>query len=118
MTTGRDEPESILLSEARLLAGDAPLSEGVTLRTVITESDVRAMSSMQDGVLADPVSEKMADALLHQLSLRGDTHLCVAEAAGLIVCAGRLEPVAGTDFAGIWAARHGPNGAAAASIGP
>lgn len=62
------EPESIMLGEARLLAVDAPLPEGVTLRIVTTEQDVRAMSAMQGEAFGDPVSEEMANALLHRLS--------------------------------------------------
>lgn len=96
------EPESIMLGKARLLAVDAALPEGVTLRTVTTESDVRAMRAMQAEVFGDPVSDEMANALLHRLSLKDGMQLWVAEAAGHIVSAGRLEPVAGTDFAGIW----------------
>lgn len=96
------EPESIMLGEARLLAVDAALPEGVELRTVTKESDVRAMSAMQDEVFGDPVSDEMATALLHRLSLNDGMQLWIAEAAGHIVSAGRLEPVAGTDFAGIW----------------
>jgi ribosomal protein S18 acetylase RimI-like enzyme len=96
------ERESIMLGEARLLAVDAALPEGVELRTVTTESDVRAMNAMQDEVFGDPVSDEMATALLHRLSLNDGMQLWIAEAAGHIVSAGRLEPVAGTDFAGIW----------------
>lgn len=97
-----DEPESIMIGEARVLATDVALPADVTLRTVSEESDVRAMSAMQDEVFGDPVSKEMADALLHRLSLNDGMQLWIAEAAGRIVSAGRLEPVAGTDFAGIW----------------
>ena len=97
-----DEPESIMLGELRALAVDVRLPEGVTLRPVTTEADVRAMSAMADEVFGDPVSQEMADALLRRLSLRDGMELWIAEAQGRIVCAGRLEPVHGTDFAGIW----------------
>ncbi|MEU5673905.1 hypothetical protein ABZ749_26850 [Micromonospora sp. NPDC047753] len=43
-----DEPESIMLGEARLLAVDVPLPDGVTLRRISEEADVRAMTAMQD----------------------------------------------------------------------
>lgn len=69
-----DEPESIMIGEAALLAVDVALPPGVTLRRVSSEADVRA-TRMQ---------------------------LWVAEVAGTIVSTGRLEPVAGTDFAGLW----------------
>lgn len=98
----RDEPESIMIGEARALAVDVPLPDGVTLRRVTAEVDVRAMSAAADEVFGDPVSEDMADALLHRLSLDDGMELWVAEAEGRIICTGRLEPVPGTDFAGIW----------------
>lgn len=97
-----EEPESIMLGEARALAGDVPLPDGVTVRRVTEEADVRAMTAMQDEVFGDPVSDDMADALLRRLALRDGMELWVAEADGRIVCAGRLEPVDGTEFAGIW----------------
>jgi hypothetical protein len=97
-----DEPESIMIGEARLLAVEVVLPEGVTLRRVIEEADVRAMTAMQDEAFGDPVSEEMADALLRRLALNDGMELWVAEAEGRIVSAGRLEPVHGTRFAGIW----------------
>lgn len=97
-----DLPESIMIGEARALSTDVPLPEGVTLRQVLTEPDVRAMSAMQDEVFGEPVSDQMANALLRRLAHDEGMELWVAEAEGRIISAGRLEPVPGTDFAGIW----------------
>ena len=97
-----DEPESIMIGEARLLAVDVPLPSGVTLRAVYEESGVRAMSAMQDLAFDEEVSPDAADALLRRLATADGMELWVAEAAGVIVSAGRLEPVAGTSFAGLW----------------
>jgi predicted N-acetyltransferase YhbS len=97
-----DERESIMIGEAERLAVDVPLPEGVTLRRVTAEADVRSMSAMQDEVFGDPPSDEQADALLRRLALDDGMELWVAEAGGTIVSAGRLEPVAGTQFAGIW----------------
>jgi hypothetical protein len=96
------EPESIMIGEARLLAGEVLLPEGVTLRRVTEEADVRTMTAMQDEVFGDPVSDDMADAMLRRLALDDGMELWIAEAEGRIVSAGRLEPVPGTSFAGIW----------------
>lgn len=96
------EPESIMLGEARMLAVDVPLPEGVTLRRVSEEADVRAMSAMQDEIFGDPVSDDMANALLRRLDRDDGMELWVAEAGGRIISAGRLEPVQATAFAGIW----------------
>lgn len=98
----QDEQESIMIGEAQALSIDVPLPQGVTLRRITDASDVRAMSAMQDEVFGDPVSNAMAEALLHRLSLGDGMELWVAEADGIIVSAGRLEPVEGTVFAGIW----------------
>ena len=96
------EPESIMLGEARALAVDVELPAGVALRCVTEEKDVRAMTAMAAVAFGDPGSDDMAEALLRRLSRRDGTELWVAEADGQVVSAGRLEPVHGTDFAGIW----------------
>jgi GNAT superfamily N-acetyltransferase len=99
-----DEPESIMVGEARRLAVDVRLPEPVTLRRISEEADVRAMTAMSADVFGDPVPEAVAvaDALLRRLSFDDGMQLWVAEADGQIVSAGRLEPVRGTEFAGIW----------------
>jgi hypothetical protein len=97
-----DEPESIMIGQARNLAVDVELPEGVTLRRVSNEADVRAMAAMQAEVFGDSESDPIADALLDRLSRGDEMELWIAEADGRVVSAGRLEPVQGTDFAGIW----------------
>jgi hypothetical protein len=97
-----EEPESIMLGEARALAVDVELPERVTLRTVTDEQDVRAMSAMTDEAFGQGVSVEIADAHLRRLARGDGMELWVAEADGQMVSAGRLEPVEGTDFAGIW----------------
>jgi predicted GNAT family acetyltransferase len=104
--TGRgftpDPPESIMVGEARLLAVDVELPMGVSLRRVSSATDVRAMCVMQDEAFGDRAAAEPAEALLLRLALGNGLELWVAEVEGRIVSAGRLEPVAGTDFAGIW----------------
>ena len=96
------ESESIMIGRAQLLDVDVPLPAGVILRRVAEEADVRAMAAMQDVVFDGIVSDQSATALLRRLALDDGMELWVAEAGGQIVSAGRLEPVAGTDFAGMW----------------
>lgn len=97
-----EEPESIMIGEARLLDVDVPLPPGVIVRIVNEENEVRELSAVQDEVFGDPVSAERADELLARLARGDGMSLWVAEAAGQVVSAGRLEPVPGTDFAGIW----------------
>lgn len=94
------EPESIMLGEAALLAQDLPLPDGVRLRSVTAPADVRAASAVADAVFGDPVSEERVEDQLARIAAGGE--LWVAERDGEILSTGRLEPVPGTEFAGIW----------------
>ena len=96
------EEESIMVGEAASLAVDVALPDQVRLRRVSDEPDVRATAAMQEDVFGDPESAHGAEDLLRRLALDDGMELWVAEAGGQIVSAGRLEPVSGTDFAGIW----------------
>jgi ribosomal protein S18 acetylase RimI-like enzyme len=98
----QEEAESIMIGEARLLAVDVTPPEGVHLRRVTSEPDVRALGRMQAEVFGGRFADDMADALLRRLRTGDGMELWVAEAGGEIVSCGRLEPVAGTEFAGIW----------------
>lgn len=97
-----DETESIMIGPARLLNMDVPLPPGVSLRRVSAERDIRAMTAMQDEVFGADVSDGNAEAILRRVAHDGGMQLWVAEHEGLIVSAGRLEPVPDTEFAGIW----------------
>ena len=95
--------ESVMMGEARALAVDVPLPAGVTIRRVCSEADVRRICAMQAEVFDSDPEDDNTEAILHQLALgQNDLELWVAEAAGMIVCAGRLEPIPGTVVAGIW----------------
>jgi predicted GNAT family acetyltransferase len=90
-----------MIGEAKMLDVNVQLPAGVTLRCVTEEADIRAMTAMESLVFGRPLDD-MADTLLRRLALKDGMQLWVAEAEGQIVSAGRLEPVAGTNFAGIW----------------
>jgi ribosomal protein S18 acetylase RimI-like enzyme len=98
----QEETESIMIGEARLLAVDVALPDGVRLRQVTSEPDVRAIGRMQEEVFGGRPADDTADGLLRRLGAGDGMELWVAEAGGEIVSCGRLEPVAGTGFAGIW----------------
>ncbi|HUA48542.1 MAG TPA: GNAT family N-acetyltransferase, partial [Solirubrobacteraceae bacterium] len=104
-----DEPESIMIGEANMLAVDVPLPAGVQLRRVTTDADVRAMCAMVAAVFGDPSSDEEADSLLRRLTFSDGMELWVAETQGQIISAGRLEPVRGSQFAGIWGGATRPD---------
>jgi len=97
----RDEPESIMVGFARLLDVDVPLPPGVVLRRITSEEDVRAMVAMQGAVFGGG-NDGMATSLLRRLADQDGMELWVAEFEGAIVSAGRLDPIADSDFASIW----------------
>ncbi|NHA67597.1 GNAT family N-acetyltransferase [Phycicoccus flavus] len=96
------EAESVMMGPAEPLTAEVPLPDGVTLRRVTGEADVRAMSAAADEAFGDPVSERRADDLVFRVQHDPDVEVWVAEAGGRIVSSGRLEPVPGTEVAGVW----------------
>jgi len=96
------EEESIMIGEARLLATDVHLPDCVALRTIASDEEITRMSQMQAEVLGDLDPAPMAMALSERIARKDGMELWVAEADGKIICSGRLEPVQGTTFAGIW----------------
>lgn len=96
------ETDSVMIGDATGLSGKVPPPDGVTLRQVVDEADVRAMTAMESIVFDDDQAEAYAASLLRRLALDDGMELWVAEAEGRIVAAGRVEPVAGTPFAGLW----------------
>lgn len=111
-----EDTEAIMIGEARLLAEVLPVPPGVTIRRITAEQDVHRMALMQDEVFGRAMPGMTEDLLRRLGSGLDDLELWVAETAaaqhadpaaagsqaGEIICAGRLEPVAATDFAGIW----------------
>lgn len=97
-----DAEESIMIGPLEALAKNVPLPDGVTLRRVLTEAEVRAMSAMVDEAFGEATDTRTADALIARLARDDGMELWVAETDGRMVSGGRLEPVPGTDFAGIW----------------
>ena len=64
---------------------------------------------MVGAVFGDADSDEEADALLRRLTFDDGMELWVAESQGQILSAGRLEPVGGTQFAGIWGGATRPD---------
>ena len=98
------EEESVMLGEAQVMAVDVELPAGVSIRRITAEQDVRRMSAMQGAVFADGRSDEAhVGAMLRRVAADPDgLELWVAETDGEVISAGRLEPVPGTQVAGLW----------------
>lgn len=96
-----EEVESVMVGPLAGLVADAPLPAGVALRRVTAAADVRAMAEVAAVAFEDD-EPGYADALLARLARGEDLELWVAEVDGRTVSCGRLEPVPGSDFAGLW----------------
>ena len=97
-----DEAESIMVGPLEGLCAGVRTPEGVTLRRVTSDADVRAMSSMVEEAFGEAADTRTSDALISRLARNDGMELWVAETDGRMVSAGRLEPVPGSDFVGIW----------------
>jgi GNAT superfamily N-acetyltransferase len=97
-----DETESIMIGPVEALLSDRPVPDGVVLRRVVDEPDVRAFSAMIDAAFEEEADVSIADSLVARLARGDGMELWVAEVEGRMVGGGRLEPVPGTEFAGIW----------------
>ncbi|MGW1838630.1 GNAT family N-acetyltransferase [Streptomyces sp. NPDC002067] len=97
-----EERETVLIGRARELAGDPALPEGVTLRQVTDDADMRRVAAMETAVWGDDHGW-LADDLIARIAAAPD-HIAVlvAEAAGEVVSAGWLVLRPGTGTAGLW----------------
>jgi GNAT superfamily N-acetyltransferase len=103
-----DEVETVMVGEARHLAVDVELPEGVTVRRVDQSPDrdevVVAASEVASKIFGGgPSGAEMLERLDR---MEGREQFWVAEAAtghgAEVICSGRLNRVEGTEFAGIW----------------
>ncbi|GAA1050374.1 GNAT family N-acetyltransferase [Arthrobacter russicus] len=97
-----EEAESIMLGLAQSLAAEISLPASVRLRRITEADDVWRMNAMQDEVFSSSPAPEGSRALIDRLTADDGLELWIAESGGEVISAGRLEPVAGTDFAGIW----------------
>ncbi|HXH81184.1 MAG TPA: GNAT family N-acetyltransferase [Nocardioides sp.] len=100
-----DPEETVMVGEASALAVPVDIPAEVMLRRLDPEAstfteDVHRMTAMQLAAFGDGPSAASLIASLTQHERL--TEAWIAEAEGDVVCAGRLEVVPGTDFAGLW----------------
>jgi len=97
-----------MIGEASLLAVDVPLDETpeghVVVRRILpgpeAEADVTRMLEAQESVFGTGRGPSVESSMGELES--GASEFWVAEVGGRVVSGGRLTPVAGTEFAGVW----------------
>ncbi|MCF6376101.1 GNAT family N-acetyltransferase [Nocardioides KLBMP 9356] len=100
--------ETVMIGEASLLAVDVALDETpegpVVVRRIEpgpgAEDDLTRMLEAQESVFGTGRGPSVASSMAELES--GASEFWVAEVGGRVVSGGRLTPVEGTDFAGIW----------------
>lgn len=97
-----EESESIMIGEARPLARHVDVPEHVTIRRSRSDADVFAAGEMQGRVFDDPDWRSRSEELVVHLREDPSAELWIAVVDDEVISAGRLEPVAGTEFAGLW----------------
>lgn len=94
--------ETVLVGLTEQTASEPALPEGVVLRQVTSETDMRRIASMQSAVYGVDWSPHAAE-LAEAVAATPDLMLVwVAEAGGEVVSCGRLDLRPGTDFAGLY----------------
>jgi hypothetical protein len=101
-----EEPETVMLGEAALLAVEVSLPPEVRLRRIDNQSDplpdlVRAAAA-QDRAFGAVVPTEVEEFVRRIERGRDFIEFWVAEVQGEVVSTGRLEIVPGTEFAGVW----------------
>ena len=100
--------ETVMIGEASALAVDVPLDETPEGAVVVrrlepgpsAEDDLARMLGAQEAVFGTGRGPSVASSMAELES--GSSEFWVAEVGGRVVSGGRLTPVAGTEFAGIW----------------
>ncbi|GAA4111356.1 GNAT family N-acetyltransferase [Knoellia locipacati] len=99
-----EEPESVMIGEAGLLAVDVELPSGVEIRRATGEDEVARVEHVAGEIFGDEPDRIAAQVAEVVARFRRDPlfEVWFAETDGQVVTTGRLEPVEGTEFAGIW----------------
>lgn len=97
-----EEPETVLIGLASDMATEPVLPDGVLLRQVTEPADVHRIAGLESAVWGDDRSGYASDLISEMAAAPDDIVVLAAEAAGVIVSAGRIEFRPGTEFAGLW----------------
>ncbi|TSB18048.1 GNAT family N-acetyltransferase, partial [Streptomyces benahoarensis] len=97
-----EERETVLIGRAREMAGEPVLAEGVTLRRVTDDADMRRIAAMETAVWGDDHGWLAHDLTARVAAAPDRIAVLVAEAGGEVVSAGWLVLRPGTGFASLW----------------
>ena len=98
----KEPTESVMVGEASaLIEADTPA--GVTIREVRSPSEMHDVLTLQDAVFGGaPQADRILKEILDRQSRGDGVELWAAEVEGRFVSAGRIDPISGSGFAGIW----------------
>ena len=98
-----EERETVLVGRAAdLAAGEPALPDGVTLRRVTADADMRRIAAMESAVWGQDWSWLAEDLIGRVAAAPDEIAVYVAEADGEVVCAAWLVFRPGTEFASLW----------------
>jgi GNAT superfamily N-acetyltransferase len=94
--------ETVLIGPTEQMASEPVLPEGVVLRQVTSEADMRRIGAMQSAVWGEDWSPQAAELAAAVAATPDLVLVWTAEADGEVVSSGRLDIRPGSDFAGLW----------------
>ncbi|MBH1937097.1 GNAT family N-acetyltransferase [Streptomyces sp. AV19] len=97
-----DEPETVLIGRAADVAAPPVVPDGVVLRRVTEDEDMRRIAALETAVWREDWAWIGDDLIARVAAAPDDIVVMVAEAAGEVVCAAWLVHHSGSDFASLW----------------
>lgn len=96
------ESETVVLGPAAGLIG-ASVPEGIALRRAGTEAEVRAACEQADAAFGgEPTAARMVPEIVSRIRVGDPMQMWMALDGDEVVSSGRIDPVPGTDIAGVW----------------
>ncbi|MEU6851866.1 GNAT family N-acetyltransferase [Actinacidiphila alni] len=97
-----EERETVLIGRTREMAAEPVLPDGVVLRQVTADADMRRIAAMESTVWGQDWAWLGDDLIARVAAAPGEVAVFVAEAGGEVVSAAWLVVRTGTEFAGLW----------------
>jgi GNAT superfamily N-acetyltransferase len=97
-----EDPETVVVALTTAIAAEPVLPDGVMLRQVTADEDMRRIGAMESEVWHTDRDWSATHLIREVAAAPGDYIVLTAEAAGRVVAAGWLEMRPGAQFAGLW----------------